>query len=1226
MPELVANGPTIPVRLMNELDDDRVVFFCGAGISVGPGSELPDFAKLVEHVYEANHMEPDPVEREALDCEEENPERRRPSFDKALGLLERQERLGAQALRRTIIERLSAPPTGPLSVHRDLITLSRTEQGVRLITTNFDNRFVEAGLDARLVDVSPKLPVPKPHNWSSLVHLHGRILPLDDGSDLVLTAADFGRAYLTERWAARFVTELFREFTVVFVGYSVGDPVMSYMVDALAAERAKGAQFASAYAFADQDGTDLGNQKARDGWLAKNVEPILYDRRDEHRLLGETLNEWARIRTDRFRTRSQIALNEITKLPAAPSDPVVERVTWALQDPVAAKALADAPAVRDEEDFTKIETWLDMFAQKGLLSCVGIDAIPGAAGQDPALVTLVDNGLRSRNPPNLDMTRRQLARWIARHVHVPQILSWVLRNGGHPHPDLRQQTHATLGAHDSDIPSRLRLLWTILLDDEPQDRLRFLWTSKQYEVADSEFERHLIEDEAVESIAPRLVVRHGPDSRLIFQQYGDGTPESITLVDACGHLELVSGDEDTLHQFETILEGSDVLSRHAWTLTRYLDQALALGEVENNIYDDSSLYRPSIAAHDQNSDHYGWTHLIDLARDSYFVLATESLARGDNLLQGWVLSDRPLFKRLALHALTENAKSDIHLARKLLVYGRKPGVWEWELRREVLRFFRLAGTRLPRSLRAEIVRAIHAGPKKKQIDDSEIIRREKALRLRKLAVSGARLDRKSKALAAQIGPDAEGVPEDRDEFTIWHGKAGWVAEEDFAPKDLLEGSVDDVAAAFESGSIGESQLRGFVLKQPVKSASALRRLATGGIWPSTCWQRFLWTFDGTRERSKRNFRLQEYVARVLVAAPDELFASVGNAAGGLVNDLAEGYETDREQELWTLWIKAWGGIGGSQPETSDLNDPLTDALNHAAGKLAEAALLRLWKYEPRTGEGFPPPVRPYFDAIASDPDGQLGRVMLASRLYYLFAIDRNWAVEHMIPRLRPQDSEEAGNLWSAYAWSPTVGPDFLAAIKESFFEVLRDDEEAGRRSRNLTSLFMTICLEAPHELTAQEIHSVVGSISENSLKSVLSSLKNRLRGEPAERAQIWHTRVLPWLQEYWPAAAVRNTARTSEAMLDMLAECGDAFMDAADWSLNFLRPVEGHSLYRLGENGHAEQHPDRMLSILERVVDAAVLPVYQRAPLHGILDVLTAANPDLTADPRFQRLYRIATQ
>ena len=367
MPELVAGGPAIPVRLLNELDSGKVVFFCGAGVSMGPGSDLPDFANLVRHVYHAKRIEPDDVEKEALHIG---------ALDKALGLLERDERLGARAVRRTVIERLSEPPSGELPVHKALIDLSRNEEGVRLITTNFDDRFIQAGLDTALADSAPKLPVPKPHTWSRLVHLHGRIAGNEDGSNLVLTAADFGRAYLTERWAARFVTELFREFTVVFVGYSVGDPVMSYMVDALAAERAKGARIATAYAFADADGSEAGKSKVRDGWRAKNVEPILYDRRDGHRLLAETLIEWVGVRKDPFHARSRIAINEMARMP---DDPVAERVVWALDDAVAAKALADEPPVVDEDEFGKLEQWLDVFAEQGLLWCDAGDVEPGAS-------------------------------------------------------------------------------------------------------------------------------------------------------------------------------------------------------------------------------------------------------------------------------------------------------------------------------------------------------------------------------------------------------------------------------------------------------------------------------------------------------------------------------------------------------------------------------------------------------------------------------------------------------------------------------------------------------------------------------------------------------------------------------------------------------------------------------------------------------------------------------
>ena len=868
MPELVFNGPRLPVHLMNEVDSGRVVFFCGSGISASEGSGLPDFAKLVKHVYTERRVVPDPVEREALHCDVEDENLRRPQLDKALGLLERPERLGPQVLRRTVIARLSKPRTGPLPVHHALLTLSRNERGTRLITTNFDNRFVEAGLDDRFVDAAPKLPVPKRHNWSSLVHLHGRIDHDSDadGSNLVLTAADFGRAYLTERWAARFVTELFREFTVVFVGYSVADPVMSYLVDALAAERAKEARLENAYAFTEYDGTPEGLQKTHDRWRAKNVEPVLYDNGERnHRLFAETLIEWARIQTDPFQARSQIALSGIKKLPGGPNDPVLERVVWSLEEPRAAKAFAVAPAIVDEDEFPKIERWIDAFQEARLLRCAATDALPGAGEQGPAFVRLVDSGYLPLNPHTLDATRQWLAHWIARHAHVPQVLAWVLRNGGRMHRGLREKIQMQLADPEVEIPPRLRLLWTILSNYEPMDHQRFLWSAQHLGCAGSDAERERIEDEAIANMAPRLIVVPGPTSHVGLARLWAGETEPIPPIDACGHPKLIISNEESLHSTQKDVSIPDVLSRHAETLTGFLEQALALGEEDEEIYSDSSLYRPSIAEHDQNRHalRVVLDPLIDLVRDSYRELAVKDRTRADNLLRRWVFSGRPLFARLALHVLTEDPKSDIRLAKKLLVSGRRPGVWNWELQRELLRFFRLAGPRLPRSLRVDVVRAIHADPKPKPRRPPPNypvwVLRERALRLHKLAVSGARLDKRSKALAEVLAPPEPGVDEERNEFTGWREGARWIGAEEFAPRDLRDGPAADIAAAIRDENIRPYEFRGLASTQPEKAREALEQLGAEGRWPPVFWQQFLWSIPGPPDEPGADTGLHEEV-------------------------------------------------------------------------------------------------------------------------------------------------------------------------------------------------------------------------------------------------------------------------------------------------------------------------------------------------------------------------------
>ena len=1228
MPELVAKGPIIPVRLMNELDSGRAVFFCGAGISMGPNSDLPSFGGLVDHVYGVNHLEPDAVEKEALDLDEPEPDRRRPSLDRALGLLERSDRIGASILRSNVIERLSKLPRGPLFTHEALIKLSRIGQGVRLITTNFDNRFVEAGLDEKLIDASPKLPVPKPHSWASTVYLHGRILPGDDGSNLVLTAADFGRAYLTERWAARFITELFREFTVVFVGYSLGDPVMSYMVDALAAERAKGARFATAYAFAEHDGGDASQKRVRDGWLAKNVQPILYNNKQlDHKLLSDTLVEWARIGADPYQARAQIALNEISKFPTASSDSVVERVTWALQVPVAATALADSAPITDEDDLPKLEAWLDMFARAGLLSRSAQGIGGDRTGHENSPVQLVDGGFHARNPPLPDNVTFQLGRWMARHLHAPQVLAWVLKRGGQLHPSLRHEVRRNLAGPVVEIPAKLRHLWTILAVSDPVDPSAFLWTDNQLKTAASASERRRIEEQVIKSIAPCLIVHPGPSSYLRLSQYFDKKNKPISPIDTCGHLELSVGDTDHRHLVQDILDNSDVLSRNAEVLTGYLDHALTLLADDGDVHADSYLYRPSISAHDQNRHHDDWVYLIDLVRDSYFALVYSDGARSKRLLTHWVFSKQYLFRRLALHALTEDRKSDIRLAKKLLITGRRPGLWELELRREVLRFFRLAGARLPRDLRIEIVRAIHAGPKSKAgkalREDSELLRREKALRLYKLVQAGATLDKKSKALADEGKPPAEDIPEERDEFLSWMGQARWVGPEDFTPQNLLTRSIPDVVAALGDGQIDPRGFEGLALQQPVKAASAIRCLAKRQEWPKEVWQRFLWSIAGLRRQQKLKSRLEEYVARLLSDAPDELFSGVGSAAADFVMDLAEVYGVERETSLRTLWHKAWKGVRCDPQVYSD--DPVGDALNHTAGKLSEAALTRLWKYEPKANDGLPESVRPYFDAVVTDPNGYLGRVMLAARLHQLFTIAPDWTGEHLIPLLSPPGSDEARGLWSGYAWTPTVGPNLLAAFKEPFLMVLASHETLGRQGHNLIHLFVAICLEAPNELTTEEIQSVMDSLGEKALSAVLRALAHRLNGTPEERARAWNDKIKPWLQEYWPSAGARNTTATSEAMLKLIVECGDAFPDAVCWSLHYLRPIRGFSLFRLEKNEHVENHPDSTVRTLKILVgDGGLLD--NKYTLRKILDALGHNVPAMKADPDFRNLYEIAIQ
>jgi hypothetical protein len=240
-PQFVVGGPRIPSEIIRELEDERLVFFCGAGISIGTG--LPNFRDLtleaIKHIDRAPEDIPaDPAIRDAY---------RWGLYDKALNILEDMEGHRGD-LRQFIAKRLTRRMRNTkeqLRLHRALLDLSRLppslegERGYRLVTTNYDDRFEKAGLFRRWIEAAPRLARPQANRPGYAIFLHGRIETERATRDpehrsLVLTSADFGDAYLRDGYAARFVLELFREFTVLFIGYSLNDPVMRYLMDIFA--------------------------------------------------------------------------------------------------------------------------------------------------------------------------------------------------------------------------------------------------------------------------------------------------------------------------------------------------------------------------------------------------------------------------------------------------------------------------------------------------------------------------------------------------------------------------------------------------------------------------------------------------------------------------------------------------------------------------------------------------------------------------------------------------------------------------------------------------------------------------------------------------------------------------------------------------------------------------------------------------------------------------------
>ena len=130
MPKFVNAGPVVPDELVQALEEDRVVIFCGAGISMGAG--LPSCGGLVEFCYERL--------AEALPANDA-PDWAWP--DRMLGALE--GKYGVHRVREIVHQRLDEAPT-TLDLHKAILRLAklRGDRGTRLITTNFDTLFEQA--------------------------------------------------------------------------------------------------------------------------------------------------------------------------------------------------------------------------------------------------------------------------------------------------------------------------------------------------------------------------------------------------------------------------------------------------------------------------------------------------------------------------------------------------------------------------------------------------------------------------------------------------------------------------------------------------------------------------------------------------------------------------------------------------------------------------------------------------------------------------------------------------------------------------------------------------------------------------------------------------------------------------------------------------------------------------------------------------------------------------
>jgi hypothetical protein len=1264
--QFVPNGPDIPEAVLEAHEEGRVIFFCGAGISYP--ADLPGFKGLVDQIYQIVGTVKSDAEQEAYE---------RKQYDATLDLLERRLPGQRMAVRTALASALqpNLRRRGATKTHDALLHLGRSPEGaLRLVTTNFDRIFERVGRrkehEAKSY-VAPMLPVPKSSRWDGIVYLHG-LLPAKPSEEalnrLVVTSGDFGLAYLTERWAARFVTELFRNYMVCFVGYSINDPVLRYMMDALAADRMLGEATPQAYALGD---CVRGQEQAKTvEWEAKGVTPILYQvpsGAPDHSILHRTLVAWSDTYRNGVLGKERIVIAHALARPAASTtqDDFVGRMLWAVSHTsgLPAKRFADFDPVPPIE-------WLpalcaDRFGHSDLTR-FGVS--PRPPSDDGLRFSLVRRPAPYRLAPRMalvsggaarcewDDVMFQIGRWLVRHLDDPELVMWLAEQGGQIHERFavliegeldrigaleRGGNVAELARIRTNAPNAIprkamRTLWRLFLTG----RVKAKWDRPDLHLWGQRFRRDgltaALRLELREMLAPKILMKRPfrwPDDSA---EKDDGSDRIKELVDwelvlAADHVHSFLGDVSESEVWGPAL--SQLVGEFETLLRDALDLLREMGEADD-WRDRSHWELPSISAHWQNRGFHDWVALIELLRDAWLAKRKQEPTQGTSIARAWFELPYPTFKRLALYAATKDETIKAEEWVEWVLSGASWWLWCPDTQREVMRLLVLRGRALEKRSRLRIERAILSGPPRSMYRsdlDAKTWRDTRDycvwLRITKLKASRARLSARSTKRLAKLSaahPQWRVSSNESEEFTHWMTGSGdpdyeELREVDTAPrkrKELVKWL--NKTALIQRGPWYEDTWGEICGSRFFLALSALLDLSRKGRWPADRWREALQAWSNERQ-ARRSWR---FAAPLIQKMPDSTVADVAHSLSWWMQEVAK-VADQNDPNIISVSARL---LRLSAEGVSELDDPVTRAINQPVGQVTQALLTLWFRRKPNDNDGLPPDIKPIFTEMCNTErtSFQYGRVILASRVIALFRVDRSWTEEFLLPLFDwNANSQQARIVWEGFLWSPRIYKELLIAIKASFLDTASHYSELREHKRQFAAFLTYAGLEPIDGYSPSDFRIAVSRLPQDGLQEVAQALSQALEGAGDRREVYWSSRIAPFLHGVWPKSKQLASNPIAESLARLSIAAGNEFPSALAVVLPWLGPLEhGHYIiHLLRESKLPQRFPRESLRLLDRIVHEHAWT--GRDLIQCLVDAVNA-QPALRRNRSYQRLDEIA--
>lgn len=1266
--QLIQNGPDIPNELLQAHEEGKVVFFCGAGISYPSG--LPGFKGLVDAIYKKIGTKPSSIESKALDREQ---------YDVVLDLLERRLPGQRSGMRPALAQALkpNLRRNGATDTHTALLELAcNRKDELRLVTTNFDRIFQAVAKKSQKnfnVYVAPMLPIPKNSRWNGVVYLHG-LLPEKKNdvalNHLVVTSGDFGLAYLIERWAARFVSELLLNYSVCFVGYSINDPVLRYMMDALAADRMLGEKTPQAWAFGD---CEPGGEKDKTTeWEAKGVKPILYHvtaETHDHSLLHKTLQTWAETYRDGLLGHQRIVSEYAMTLPSESTkqDDFVGRMLWALSH----KSGLPAKRFADFNPVPSLEWLLEVFSHKRFqnsdlarfdlplidesninLSFSLIDR-PASYSQAPNM-TLVSDGITTTNWDNVMF---HLARWLTRHLDDPNLIIWIVQNGGKLNKYWRWLIEDKLNYFASQeqsgksteldeirlhspnaIPSPLmRTLWRLLLSGrvkspEQNPNNIYRWRNRfRLEGLSTTLRMELRE-----LLAPLVLLR----KRIIWDARQE-IAEKPTYLRQIVNYELALSTNNmpsalrSLNSEQWTSTLPQLLTDFQQLLLDALELLHELGEADKHS-DPSHCHLPSITPHWQNRGFNDWVSLIELLRDAWLELRKEDKARSDQIAKNWFELPYPTFKRLALFAASQDDYNQPLQWMDWLLSDKAWCLWSKELHRETMRLLFLKGKQLSDCSLRQLEQAILQGPPREKFvenmtpEEWSYLQNSRIwVRLAKLKASGLELGSSASLKLQELcesNNDFCFKPHEREEFSDWMTGTGDPDYEenrdiDVAPRKRSQIVQWLTKSPSPKRPFYEDTWQDVCLKHPLNSFYALSDLADNALWPVQRWREALQIWSGKlnseKSKSRWNSLSWECVAPLILIMPDSKIQEIIHGVAWWIETASK---SAQEQDY--ILLDLCRRILDIEIPSSEnqVDQPVIEAINHPIGHITEALIIFWFKSSPKDNDLLPKNIKYFFTKIC---DGHIkrfrhGRVILGYQVITLFRVDQGWTEQFLLPFFNWNNCEAKG-VWQGFLRSPRLHQPLLFLLKKHFLDTANHYNDLGEYKQNFVRLLTYAALEQIWGYTVEEFQSAISALPQEGLEQCALTLCEALEGAGNQSDHYWKNRIEPFWQEIWPKSANLVTPKISESLIQLAIEAQTEFPSALATVKNWLVPIKNpyNFAYKLYESNLCLKFPTDALKALNIVTfDQDWLP----KELNKCLEMIKQVAPELENDIRYRRL------